>query len=97
MSAGKHSLSNILLDPSCLPHLCGAEVAVVASTIPVPFHWLGVEGTDHAKIFSYAIHDESCHPQIIGHLDAFTGPDLVFPLATKLILKSFVTLYKATL
>ena len=53
---------------------------MAASTVPVSRDWLGVKRGDDAKIFTDAVQEEACHPEMITHVDAFTRPDLELPL-----------------
>jgi len=84
----RHSLQTILLS-----HGLGAEVSVAACTIPVPRNGLRVKGCYHSKVFTHAMQDETGHPEMISHVDSFTGSYLEFPLerTTRLAFKIMPT------
>ena len=75
---GRHSLQAVLL--SCG---LGAKVGVAACTIPVPRNWLGVKRCYHSEVFTHSVQDEPGHPEMVSHLDSFTGSYLEFPLENK--------------
>lgn len=69
-----------LLQSAVVSHLLCAEVGVAAGAVPVPWDWFGVEGRDHAEVFTHSVKDEASDPQMVSHVDAFAGPDLELPL-----------------
>lgn len=71
------------LQSTIFPHLFCAEVCVAASTVPVPRDGLRVEGGHDAKVFTYTVQDKAGCPQMVAHVDAFTGTNLELPLETR--------------
>ena len=69
------------LDAPLDPHgLCG-EVGVSSSSIPVSGHWLGIKGHHHSEVLGHSAEEISGDPEIVPHVDAFGGADLVLPLS----------------
>ena len=61
-------------------HLLSAVVTMSSSTIPVSLHWLRIQWANHAKVFTDTVKNETSNPQMVTHLNAFTRPNLEFPL-----------------
>lgn len=68
------------LQSTLFPHLLGAEVCMAASTVPVPWDWLGVKRGNDTKVFTDAVQEETCHPQMVAHADPLTRANLELPL-----------------
>lgn len=68
------------LQSTLFPHLLGAEVRMAASTVPVPWDWLGVERGNDTKVFTDAVQEETRHPQMVAHADPLTRANLELPL-----------------
>ena len=60
--------------------LLGREVAVAAGAVPVAGDGLGVEGHLDIEHLADAVHDVARHPQVVSHVDAGAGANLVLPL-----------------
>ena len=43
-------------------------------------NWLRIDGDDDAEKLRHAAHYVACDPQVVTHLNAFTGPHLILPL-----------------
>ena len=69
-----------LRDAVFLAHGFGGEIAVSSSTVPVAFHWFGVEGYIDTEIFGHSVEDVTGHPQIVTHRDTTARSNLEFPL-----------------
>jgi hypothetical protein len=60
--------------------LRGRDVGVQTGTVPVPGDGLGVEGDLSPKLLGDTVEQETGHPEVIAHLNALAGTDLVLPL-----------------
>ena len=85
-----------LNDSIVLPHLLGREFGVSPCTLPLPsltlkvrkhsetissnLHWLRVQGDQQTKVLSHSVQEEPRHPEVVTHLNTFTGPHLELPL-----------------
>lgn len=59
----------------------GIEVGVQPSlATPVPTTGPGIKGCYRSKVFTHSVQDETGHPEMISHVDSFTGSYLEFPL-----------------
>lgn len=72
-----------LLQPTIFPHFLSAKVSVATSAIPVAWDRLRIKWSYHTKVFTNSVQDETSDPQMISHIDAFTGANLEFPLQNK--------------
>lgn len=63
-----------------LAHFFGTEISVAASTVPVAFKGLGMEGDLDAPLFRNANKKIAGHPKVITHGNTLAGTDLEFPL-----------------
>merc|ERR550517_2422075 len=69
------------LHTSGYPHRVSGEVTVSSSSIPVSGHWLGIKGHHHSEVLGHSAEEISRYPEIVPHVDAFGGADLVLPLS----------------
>jgi hypothetical protein len=58
----------------------GGNVGVKTGTVPLTLDGLGLEGDTDAELFSDTVEKETGHPEVITHVDARAGADLVLPL-----------------
>lgn len=58
----------------------GRHVGVQTRAVPVAGDRLGVERDLGAKLFGDTVQQETRNPQVVAHLDALAGADLVLPL-----------------
>ena len=58
----------------------GGDVGVKTGTVPLTLDGLGVEGDADTKLFSDTVEKETGHPEVITHIDARAGANLVLPL-----------------
>ena len=63
-----------------LTHSFSRVVSMAPSTVPVTRDRFWIQTDTDAKIFSHAPEEESRHPQLIAHFNAFTWSDLELPL-----------------
>jgi hypothetical protein len=77
-------LGDLLLDGVPPGALCtrrlGGEVGVAAGAVPVAGDGLGVEGDGDVVELGDAEEDVAAHPEVVAHVDAGAGADLVLPL-----------------
>ncbi len=66
--------------PFCFPHLLCADIRVATGTVPAARHWFGVQCCNNPKIFTHAMQQEACNPQMVAHLNSLTGTHLELPL-----------------
>lgn len=69
-----------VLDTTFFSHELGGVVGVATSSVPVSLQWLRVERDLDAPFFADAEEQESCHCQVISHLNSEAGSDLELPL-----------------
>merc|ERR1719150_901937 len=68
------------LHPTRLPHALSGEVAVGPGSVPVSLHGLRVEADHYPKVLSDPAEEVAGDPEVVAHLDALAGSDLVLPL-----------------
>merc|ERR1719411_2255793 len=68
------------LHPTRLPHVLSGEVAVSPGPVPVSLHRLRVEGDDDPEVLGDPAEKVAGDPEVVSHVDALAGPDLVLPL-----------------
>ena len=54
-----------------------------AGSVPVALHGFGVKGDNHAKLLSHTVQNVAGDPEMVSHIDAFTGAHLELPLDTQ--------------
>lgn len=69
-----------MLDTTFFSHELGGVVGVATSSVPVSLQWLRVERDFDAPFFADAEEQESCHCQVVAHLNSEAGSDLELPL-----------------
>merc|ERR1719150_3634922 len=68
------------LHPARLPHALSGEVAVSPGSVPVSLHRLGVEADHYPEVLGDPAEKVAGDPEVVAHLDALAGSDLVLPL-----------------
>lgn len=72
-------------------HAGSTEVAMCSCTIPVPYHGLGVQRDNDAKLLGHTVKEVAGYPQLITHRDSLTRPHLELPLQKAICCISFNT------
>mmetsp|Transcript_16945 Transcript_16945/g.36652 ORF Transcript_16945/g.36652 Transcript_16945/m.36652 type:complete len:215 (-) Transcript_16945:484-1128(-) len=74
----------VLLDDvpatGCRAGALGGVVGVAARAVPVTGDGLGVKGHLHVVLLAHPVHEVPGNPQVVAHVNAGAGADLVLPL-----------------